>query len=42
MTDGNWHHGDHIVMYKDIKSLFCILKTNIILHANYNSIKINK
>ena len=29
-------------MYKNIKSQFCILITNIILHINYNSIKINK
>lgn len=42
--DGNWiYHGDHFEMYKKIKSLWCIPKTNKIFYINYTLIKlINK
>ena len=29
---------DHFIMYKNIKSLYCIPETNIIVYVNYNSI----
>ena len=37
MTDGNQaYHGDHFIMYKNIKLLCCKPKTNITLYVSYN------
>lgn len=36
------HCGDHFTMYKNIKSLCCTLRTNIILYFNYTSIQKRK
>ena len=37
VTDGTGHCGDHFVVYKNIKPLYCILKSNIVLKTNYTS-----
>ena len=34
-----FNHGDQFIMYINVKSLFCIPKTNLILRASYISIK---
>ena len=40
VTDVNWTYcGDHFIMYKNIKSLYCTPETNIILYVKYNLIK---
>ena len=32
VTDNDWsHHGDHLEMYRNIKSLCCVTGTNIVL-----------
>lgn len=42
VTEGNWtYHGGHFVMYIPVKSLCYKLKTNIISHINYTSMKIS-
>ena len=35
------YHGDHFEMYRNIKSLCCIPRTNLVLLVNYTS-KTNK
>lgn len=40
VADGNSTCGDGFEMYINIESLWCTPETNIILYANYNSIKI--
>lgn len=42
MTDRNYSYGKHYIMYRIIKSLCYTCETNIMLHANYVSIKRNK
>ena len=40
MTDGNQiYHGDHFIMYINVKSLCYVPETNIILYVNHTSIK---
>lgn len=42
MTDVNQIHcGDHFVNYANIESLYCAPETNMMLYANFTSIKQN-
>lgn len=43
MADGYYTYcGDQLVKYVNVKSLSCTPETNIIVYANYSSIKTNK
>lgn len=42
MTDGNYmHRSEHLVMYMNVESQCCTPETNILLYANYTSMKNN-
>ena len=39
VTDINWtYYSDHLAIHINIKSLFCILETRLMLYINYTSI----
>lgn len=39
VTDINWtYYSDHLAIHINIKSLFCILETSLMLYINYTSI----
>ena len=43
VTDSNYaYYGDHFVMQRNIKSLYCAPGTKIVLQVNYTSKQTNK